>query len=77
MLNINKIENGFVINGINYLFNNFENDNNGTLQNVSYFINSESQVLVGTTYGIIMLDLSCTIEGQEYTDINLFVQNLY
>lgn len=77
MLNINKIENGFLINGINYLFNNFENDNNGTLQNVSYFINSESQVLVGTSDGIIMLDLSCTIEGKEYTDINLFVQNLY
>lgn len=64
-MNITKTKNGFIFNSTEYIFSG-END-----------IISESQVLVGTADGVIMLDLSCTIEGQEYTDINLFVQNLY
>jgi hypothetical protein len=63
------IPNGYSANGIDYLFQDFEMDGNI----VPYSIMSASQVLMGTDKGIILLDLSCTINGIEYTDINLFV----
>ena len=72
-MNILKLQGGFNFNNIEYIFQDFETEK----ELIAYQIVSESQVLVGTSDGIIMLDLSCTIEGQEYTDINLFVQNLY
>ena len=63
------IPNGYSTNGIDYLFQDFEM--NGNI--VPYSIMSASQVLMGTDKGIILLDLSCTINGVEYTDINLFI----
>lgn len=72
-MNITKLQGGFNFNEINYTFQNFESDNGL----IPYEIVSESQVLVGTIDGIIMLDLSCTIDGVEYSDINSFIQNLY
>lgn len=72
-MNILKIKGGFNFNNINYSFQDFESEQ-GLIANQ---IVSESQVLIGTNDGVIMLDLSCTIEGKEYTDINLFVKNLY
>jgi hypothetical protein len=63
------IQGGYSTNGIDYLFQDF--DMEGDL--VPYYITSPSQVLMGTDKGIILLDLSCTINGIEYTDINLFV----
>jgi hypothetical protein len=63
------IPNGYSNNGIDYLFQDFDMDGNI----VPYSIMSASQVLMGTDKGIILLDLSCTINGIEYTDINLFV----
>lgn len=72
-MNILKLQGGFNFNEIDYTFKDFESEQ-GLIANE---IISESQVLIGTTNGIILLDLSCTIEEQEYTDINLFVQNLY
>jgi hypothetical protein len=66
------IKNGYSTNGIDYLFQEFEMD--GTM--VPYSIMSSSQVLMGTDRGIILLDLSCTINGEEFTDINLFITAL-
>lgn len=61
MLNIKTIENGFEFNDSIYLFEGADD------------IISEYQVHVGTNQGIILLDLSCTINEIEYTDINLFL----
>jgi hypothetical protein len=66
------INNGYSTNGIDYLFQEFEM--NGII--VPYSIMSSSQVLMGTDRGIILLDLSCTINGEEFTDINLFITSL-
>lgn len=63
-MNITTIRNGFIFNSIEYTFKG-ENE-----------IISDSQVLVGTTNGFILLDLSCTINEVEFTDINLFVSAL-
>ena len=63
-MNITTTQNGFIFNSIEYTF---EGENE---------IISDSQVLVGTTNGFILLDLSCTINEVEFTDINLFVQAL-
>lgn len=64
MYNITTTQNGFIFNSIDYTF---EGENE---------IISDSQVLIGTTSGLILLDLSCTINEVEFTDINLFVQSL-
>lgn len=64
MYNITTTQNGFIFNSIEYTF---EGENE---------IISDSQVLVGTTNGLILLDLSCTINEVEFTDINIFVQAL-
>lgn len=72
-MNILKLQGGFNFNEIDYTFQDFENEQ-GLIANQ---IVSESQVLIGTNNGIILLDLSCTIDDETYTDINLFVKNLY
>jgi hypothetical protein len=64
MYNITTIQNGFIFNSIEYTF---EGENE---------VISESQVLIGTTQGLILLDLSCTINNVQFTDINLFVTAL-
>ena len=61
MLNIITIENGFEFNNLIYLFEGKDE------------ILNDYQCHIGTDQGIILLDLSCTINGVEYTDINLFV----
>lgn len=66
------IQGGYSTNGIDYLFQDFESEN----ILVPYIIMSPSQVLMGTDKGIILLDLSCTINDVAYTDINLFVAAL-
>jgi hypothetical protein len=76
MLNITKTTNGFIINEIDYTLQNFDNDIEGLIESVEYLITSETQLLIGTDKGVIYLDLSCTINGIEYTDINLFTQAL-
>lgn len=63
-MNITTIQNGFNFNDLIYLFD-------GQIEVIS-----ESQCHVTTNDGTILLDLSCTINGNEYTDINLFVQAL-
>lgn len=72
MLNITTIANGFEFNDSSYLFKDFSL--NGEL--VAYEIIGESQVHIGTDKGIILLDLSCTINNVQFTDIDLFVNAL-
>jgi hypothetical protein len=64
MYNITTIENGFIFNSLEYTF---EEENE---------IISDSQILIGTNQGVILLDLSCTINGIEFTDIELFIKAL-
>jgi hypothetical protein len=63
-MNLETKTNGFIFNLIEY---NFEGENE---------VISESQVLIGTNDGLILLDLSCTINNVQFTDINLFVNAL-
>ena len=63
-MNIETIKNGFNFNNITYLFE-------GDIE-----IISESQCYAPTNDGIILLDLTCTINKVEYTDIDLFVEAL-
>ena len=65
MLNIITILNGFEFNYSTYFFE-------GSAE-----IISDSQCHVPTDQGIILLDLSCTINEITYTDINLFILALY
>jgi hypothetical protein len=64
MNNIQTIENGFSFNESMYLFE-------GEIEVIS-----ESQCLTPTNDGTILLDLSCTINQVEFTDINEFIQAL-
>lgn len=71
MLNVirimnNDISEGFVMRSSNYLFT-----------HDSYEILSETQVNVPTNLGIILLDLSVTIENQSFQSINDFCNYLY
>ena len=63
-MNITTIQNGFNFNDLIYLFD-------GAIEVIS-----ESQCHVPTNDGTILLDLSCTINQVEFTDINLFIQAL-
>jgi hypothetical protein len=69
---LNTIQGGYSTNGVDYLFQDFEMED----ILIPYSIISPSQVLMGTDKGIILLDLTCTINGVKYTDINLFVEAL-
>lgn len=73
-MNITKINNGYVWNERDYLFQDFTDENDNV---VAYEVISESQVHIGTNDGIMLLDLSVTIDWQSFTDINTFVNFLY
>ena len=61
MLNITTIQNGFILNECEYSFD-------GEIEAIS-----EIQCHVSTNQGTILLDISCTINNVEFTDINLFI----
>jgi hypothetical protein len=63
-MNIITIENGLEINESHFIFD-------GEIE-----IISESQCHAPTSNGVILLDLSCSVNDLEYTDINLFVKAL-
>lgn len=63
-MDIKKIPNGFIFNDVEYIFDEYLD------------VISDFQVHIGTNQGIILLDLTCTIEGIEFTDINLFLAAL-
>lgn len=65
MLNIKTIQNGFQLNNLIYLF-----DGNAE-------VISESQCHIPTNNGIILLDLSCTINNKLYNNIDNFINELY
>jgi hypothetical protein len=68
MYNITKISGGFLFNEISYYFN--------EVDGAKYKVLTSTQLWVYTDQGIILFDLTCTIDGVSYTDINLFGQNL-
>jgi hypothetical protein len=68
-MNITTIKNGFNFNEIDYTFQDQETDTGF----VSSEIISDSQLLIGTNDGLIFLDLSCTINGKTFKDINEFL----
>jgi len=72
-MNIQTFKNGFNFNEINYIFQDFENENGF----IKYEIISISQVLIGTDNGIIFFDLSCTINNKFYDNIDNFINELY
>jgi hypothetical protein len=57
------------MNSSDYLFQNFNEK--------AYEIITPTQVHIGTNEGVILLDLSVTINEQAFTDINEFVNYLY
>jgi hypothetical protein len=65
MLNIKTIKNGFQLNNLIYLFDEKAE------------IISESQCHIPTNNGIILLDLSCTINNKLYDNIDNFINELY
>ncbi len=73
-MSIIKIENGFKLKDNNYFFELFNNEAGDAW---SYQIIGDSQVHVVTNQGIILLDLSLSIDTNFFTDINSFVNYLY
>lgn len=69
MYNITKIEGGFELEGRVYEF--------VEIDGLNYQIISEEQAHIRTNNGIILLDLSCTIDEVLYDDINAFINKLY
>lgn len=63
-MDIKTTSNGFEFNDKNFEFSDYLE------------IISSNQLHIGTTDGVMLLDLSCTINGEEYTDINLFLKAL-
>ena len=72
-MKITTTKNGFKLNSIDYTFESFEIDGVSN----AYEIVSYSQMLSGTNEGLIFLDLSLSINDKKFTDINLFVKELY
>lgn len=77
MNNLIKIQNGFVMNNIRYLFEQFQTIGSEDPQLVSYQIVSSSQSFVGTDRGIILLDLTFTIDDVAYNNIDEFITQLF
>jgi hypothetical protein len=46
------------------------------IDGIRYNIISDSQVHICTDLGVILLDLSCTINGGQFDDINEFINYL-
>jgi len=74
MSNIKTSKGKITFNKTEYVLQNFPNDSG---ESVSYALVSDSQVHIGTDKGIIFFDLSCTINKETFTDINLFTAALY
>ena len=64
MFDVKTIKNGFVFLSAEYIFDS------------ALEIVSESQCHASTNQGTILLDLSCTINGTQFTDINNFIEAL-
>jgi len=74
--NITTIKNGFIFQDESYTFSTTQVfDENENPIEVDSIISTES-VLLATDKGVIYLDISCTINEVEHTDINLFLAAL-
>lgn len=69
MYNITKIEGGFQFNDNQYQFLDIDGQ--------YYQVISNEQVHVYTDLGVILLDLSCSIDNESHEDIDNFVSSLY
>lgn len=69
MYNITKIEGGFELEERLYEF--------VEIDGLSYQIISSEQAHIRTNNGIILLDLSCTINDVVFDNINDFINTLY
>lgn len=69
MYSITKIDSGFVHNDASYYFMDIDGQ--------YYQVISNEQVHVYTDLGIILLDLSCSIDDEYYEDIDSFISALY
>lgn len=65
-MNITTIQNGFEFNNIEYRFN----------EETKTEIVSNSQLFAFTDCGTLLLDISCSIDGVFFDDINTFQSNL-
>ncbi len=74
MKDIKKNKGKLNLNNTDYILQNFNIDSG---ESVSYALVSDSQVHIGTNKGVILFDLSCTINKETFTDINLFTAALY
>ena len=74
--NIFKIQNGFIFNDKTYEITDSKTfDENDNILEFNNFIVGNS-VFISTNLGVIMLDLTCTINEVKYTDINEFANAL-
>jgi hypothetical protein len=69
MYNITKIEGGFLYNEREYTF--------VEIDGLQYRIVSDTQVHIYTDYGIILFDLTCSIDEITYDNIETFINELY
>jgi len=72
MNKIKTIENGFSFNEIDYTFKDQETESGFVCSEII----SDSQLLIGTNEGFILLDLSCSINEKHFKDINEFYKTL-
>ena len=77
MNNLIKINNGFVMNNKSYIFQQFDSIHTEEPDLISYEIVSSSQSFVGTDRGIILLDLTFTIDDVAYINIDEFITQLF
>lgn len=69
MYNITKIEGGFLYNEREYTFI--------EIDGLQYRIVSDTQAHIYTDYGIILFDLTCSIDEITYDNIETFINELY
>lgn len=65
MINLTTIQNGFVINGLEYHFD-------GEAENLS-----ETQAHVPTNKGILLIDTTIKVDGNSFSTIDQLLQELY
>ncbi len=65
------------MNNKSYIFQQFDSIHTEETDLISYEIVSSSQVFVGTDRGIILLDLTFTIDDVAYNNIDEFINQLF
>jgi hypothetical protein len=76
-MNITKIENGFTLNGKDYIFKTFVVVDDLKETEVNTEIIDTSSVHVGTDKGVIYLTTDITIAGNTLTSVEEFITELF